>query len=986
MTDFFREPQAFDILAEKVLAPLVLHKATNASIRVWIPGCGCGEEPYSIAMLLIEQLMAAQKAYALQIFATDLDEQTLGMARKGIYPEHIAADVSRERLHRFFNKNEQTYQVNGQLRKAVVFAVQNPIKDPPFLKMDLICYRKLPIDLQPSEQRSLIELFHYALTKDGCLFLDRTENLDHQNKLFEPISKRWGIFRKLEPKQHNEVNFPALAGWSKPREWQVPTQPPTLDPPRLRELIQQQLQDYAPASVLINREGQILYYYGPIDRYLKPPIGIPNDDLMARVRKGLSTKILAALNNSMRDDVPMTLDGGIVQRNDTYCRVQVTVKPVKAKNAEAGMILVIFEDESQLPTSVKQDPPASVAQTLLVQQLETELEMVQKMQQATIIGQKSDNEELMFANEEIRTMNEELEASKAELQSLNRKLFTSNNQLQDKMSELEKAYDDLDNLLNGNDIATIFLDTQFRIKRFTPTTTELVNLISTDVGRSISDLSGALHDEDMLEDAKCVQDQLTPRDKEIHTENHTYIRRIVPYHTRDNRIDGVVITFINITEQRRIAQKMAYQAAHDALTGLANRREFERLLERILETAKAHQTENVLCYLDLDQFKVVNDTCGHIAGDELLRQISGVLQTHIRKRDTLARLGGDEFGILMEHCTLNGGRRTVNELRNAIGDYRFLWEGKSFGVGASMGMVSINAGSGSTSEILRLADAACYVAKEKGRNRIHIFNEKDSEVAKRHGEMQWITRIHSALEEDRFHLNYQPISPTNLLNDQERRYELLLRMQDKDGRIILPGAFLPAAERYALSSRLDRWVIQAAFAWLKTHPRHLQHLDLCSINLSALSLGNEEFLEFVNTRIKEDQLPPHKICFEITETAAITHLSTAICFIRELKGQGCHFALDDFGSGLCSFAYLKNLPVDYLKIDGTFVKDIVDDPIDLAMVKSINDVGKLLGLQTVAEFVENPAILEKLQALEVNYVQGYTIAPPKPLGKMGNPI
>ena len=249
--------------------------------------------------------------------------------------------------------------------------------------------------------------------------------------------------------------------------------------------------------------------------------------------------------------------------------------------------------------------------------------------------------------------------------------------------------------------------------------------------------------------------------------------------------------------------------------------------------------------------------------------------------------------------------------------------------------------------------------------------------------MQWIARLHSALEDSRFQLSYQPISPTNPANDQESRYELLLRMQDKDGGIILPGTFLPAAERYALSSRLDRWVIRAAFNWLKTHPRHLQHLELCSINLSGQFLGDEALLEFVSTRIKEDQLPPYKLCFEITETAAITHLATVIRFIRGLKAQGCQFALDDFGSGLSSFAYLKNLPVDYLKIDGAFVKDIVDDPIDLAMVKSINDVGKLLGLQTVAEFVENTAILEKLRELDVSYVQGYAIAPPRSLVEMG---
>ncbi len=976
---FFHEPQALNLLAEKVLAPLVMHKAPDASIRVWVPGCGRGEEPYSIAMLLVEQLEVTQKACPLQIFATDIDNQTLTIARRGIFPEHIAACISPERLRRYFNKYGQSYETNQELRESVVFAVQNPISDPPFLKLDLVCYRKQSTGLQPSTLRRLISLFHYTLTKDGYLFLSNAKTLGFQNELFEPISKQWGIYRRIQPKRHNEIDFLGLTGWGKTRERQVLDQSSLSDSGQLCELMQEQLQEFAPTSVLINRKHQIIYYYGPIDRYLKPPDGVPTDDLMARVRKGLNTKLIAALYKAVIDEAPVTLGGIKVQRDDTNWQVKITVKPVKSKKADEGTMLIIFEDEPQ----PQQDPP--------VAGVETELEAIETVKQSLIVEQKSINESLKTAYEEILSMNEELqvtnaelETSKEELQSLIEELTMVNSQLQDKMSELEEANNDLDNLFSGSDVATVFLNNQFQIKRFTPSATELLNLISTDVGRPISDLSSNLHNRDLFKDAKRVLDTLMPYEKEVLAKHHTYLQRIIPYRTRDNRIEGVVITFIDITEQRLIAKEMAYQATHDALTGLINRREFERLIERILETAKRQGTENALCYLDLDQFKVVNDTCGHIAGDEMLHQISGVLQAHIRKRDTVARLGGDEFGILMEHCKLDEGQHVINKLQKAIGNYRFVWEGKTFGVGASMGIVPINAGSRSKSDILKCADAACYMAKERGRNRIHVYHGEDSELAKRQGEMQWIARIHSALEENRFHLNYQPISPTKPVNDQESRYELLLRMQDENGKIISPGTFLPAAERYALSSQLDRWVIQTALNWLKTHPRHLQRLKLCSINLSALSLGDEAFLEFVSARIKQAQVPPDKLCFEITETAAITHLATAIRFIQELKLLGCHFALDDFGSGLSSFAFLKNLPVDYLKIYGTFVKDIVKDPIDLAMVKSINDVGKLLGLQTVAEFVENKAVLNKLRELDVNYVQGYTISPPRPLMEMGN--
>jgi diguanylate cyclase (GGDEF)-like protein len=991
MLGFCLEPQALDMLTKKVLIPLVHRKATDASIRIWVVGCGRGEETYTIAMLLTERLEAAQKDCPLHIFATDLDAQELSVARSGIYSEHIAAELSSDRLRRFFVPIKQTYEVNKQMRGSVTFALHNPISDPPFTKLDLICCCKLLIELEPSAWRRLIARFYYALTKEGTLFLGSAEIQDPLHELFEPISQRWGIYRRIELQRHHGIHLHALAEDRETRGHQVSAQPLTLDPVRLRGLMHHLLQDYTPAALLIDRRGQILYYNGPIDHYLKPPDGVPTDDLMTRARKELCPELLAAVTEAIRSEITVVIRGARLQRNGSDGRVRMTVKPVKAPNVPAGMLLIIFEDEFRLQTSRRRVRRVANAEISLGQSRYAELETVQQIQQTTIMEQRSDNERLIrinkkfrAMNEELQLINEELELARKQYQSLNEELTETNSRLQAKITELGEANNDLDNLLNGSDIATIFLDTQCQIKRFTPNITELLNLIPTDVGRPIGHFSGKLQDADLLTDAQRVLEQITPCEKEVGTEARSYLRRIVPYRTRDNRIEGVVISFIDVTEQRRIAKKLAYHATHDTLTGLVNRREFERLLKRILATAKAHGTENTLCYLDLDQFKVVNDTCGHIAGDALLRQIGGILQTHVRERDIVARLGGDEFGILMEHCTLDEGRRVANKLREAIENLRFLWEAKSFGIGASIGMVSIHAGSGSTSDILKYADAACYVAKESGRNRVHVAKEKDSEVTKRQGEMQWIGRINSALAKNRFCLCYQPISPTRVANDQASRYELLLRIQAKDGVMITPAAFLPAAERYALCSRLDRWVIQAAFHWLKSHPKHLQRLELCSINLSGQFIGDESSLEFVSTRIKEDQLPPNKLCFEITETTTITHLGTAIRFIRELRTQGCHFSLDDFGSGLCSFAYLKNLPVDYLKIDGSFVKDIVDDPVDLAMVKSINEVGKILGLQTVAEWVENAAILAKLRELDVNFVQGYAIAPPRPLAEMGD--
>jgi diguanylate cyclase (GGDEF)-like protein/PAS domain S-box-containing protein len=430
----------------------------------------------------------------------------------------------------------------------------------------------------------------------------------------------------------------------------------------------------------------------------------------------------------------------------------------------------------------------------------------------------------------------------------------------------------------------------------------------------------------------------------------------------------------DVTHEYELSEQLSHQATHDALTGLINRFEFERRAERLLSTTKQDNTEHALCFMDLDQFKVVNDTCGHTAGDELLRQLSMVLQHEVRKRDTLARLGGDEFGILMEHCSLDHGHRVAITLQKAVQDFQFVWKEHSFKVGVSVGLVAITEAMPNLTELMKQADAACYMAKDMGRNRIHVYRSEDQSLAQRHGEMQWVARLHRALDEDRFCLYAQPIIPLDGRID--KHYELLIRMKDEKGELIPPGAFLPAAERYNLITQLDRWVIGKTFDLLKANPAFVKQIHFISINLSGQSLTDDNILNFIITQLDETGIGGNKICFEITETAAISNLISAMEFISTLKGIGCRFALDDFGSGLSSFGYLKNLPVDYLKVDGMFVKNIVDDPIDHAMVKSINEIGQVMGMQTIAEFVENDEIKGMLRAIGVNYAQGYGIGRP----------
>jgi diguanylate cyclase (GGDEF)-like protein/PAS domain S-box-containing protein len=438
-----------------------------------------------------------------------------------------------------------------------------------------------------------------------------------------------------------------------------------------------------------------------------------------------------------------------------------------------------------------------------------------------------------------------------------------------------------------------------------------------------------------------------------------------------------VSVLADITERKSLYEQLSYQASHDALTGLISRYEFEKRIIRVLSNYLEEHVEHAMCFLDLDQFKVINDTCGHAAGDELLGQIGRLLRGTVRKRDTLARLGGDEFGVLMAHCTLEQARRTANNILEAIMNHQFNWGNKTFRIGVSIGLVAITKTSGNFTDLLRQADAACYLAKDLGRNRIHIYHPDDTELAVRHGEIQWVGRISRALDEDRFCLYAQPI--VSLDSDHHKHYELLVRMLDEDGGIIPPGSFLPAAERYNLIEKLDVWVVCHACVFLAKQPAFIDQIEFVSINLSGQSLTSVKFLESIINIFKETGVPPGKVCFEITETAAVSNMDLAIKFINTLKEIGCQFALDDFGSGISSFGYLKNLPVDFLKIDGMFVKDIVEDKIDYAMVKSINEIGQLMGMKTIAEFVENEAIKTKLKSIGVNYGQGYGLGRPKPI-------
>ncbi len=466
-------------------------------------------------------------------------------------------------------------------------------------------------------------------------------------------------------------------------------------------------------------------------------------------------------------------------------------------------------------------------------------------------------------------------------------------------------------------------------------------------------------------------------------EKHIVEHNIAPLRDKTKKVIGGVLVVHNVTDRHKLMKQLSYQATHDSLTQLINRIGFELRLDKTLKSAALNSgVQHVVCYMDLDQFKIVNDTCGHSAGDELLRQVAALLKVQVRKGDTLARLGGDEFGLLLESCAVDNAVEITQKILKQVESFRFVWEDKTFSVGISIGVAPIDGTPGcSVAKVLSTVDQACYIAKSKGRNQLHIYQPGDDESSRWHNEMQWVPHIHRALDEGHFILFAQPIASIGSREEKCEHYEILLRMKDNRGNMIAPGSFLPAAERYGLMPTLDRWVVGKAIdmlaeAWKKDSSFGVSTFG---VNISGAVLSDNALLRHVKHTLDAHGLPPSLLCFEITETVAIANFSHANRFVNELKEMGCRFALDDFGSGFASFSYLKTLPVDYLKIDGSFVRHLTENPVDQTMVEVINQLGHVMGLETIAEFVETEEVLDALQRLGVDYAQGYFIGKPVPL-------
>ncbi len=473
-----------------------------------------------------------------------------------------------------------------------------------------------------------------------------------------------------------------------------------------------------------------------------------------------------------------------------------------------------------------------------------------------------------------------------------------------------------------------------------------------------------------------VEEMIKHKDQSM----HTYLTVKFPLLESNSKEPfGICSISTDISDRKQAEETIRYMAYRDSLTGLYNRNEFEVRITKALNSAHEHNHEHVLLYMDLDQFKVVNDTCGHTAGDEMLRQLASILTKNIRERDTMARLGGDEFGLLMENCPMVHAQQLASKLIELVSNFRFVWEGRTFAVGVSIGIARINRQNEYVAEVLKSADMACYAAKDSGRNRYHIYSEDDLELATRQNEMNWVSVIREALDHDDFILFHQPIISLDADSSDLIMYEHLVRLRAKGDKVILPGSFISSAERYNLMQAIDRYVIREVLSIACSNSETNDQSSLLFINLSGTSLNDDNLVEYIRHQFLAFKVDPSQVCFEITETAAIANLQRASQFMQDIRALGCRIALDDFGSGLSSFSYLKALPVDFIKIDGGFVKNMLNEPMDIAIVEAIHQLGQAAGIETIAEFVEDNETLEKLRSMGINYAQGFAIGKPEPL-------
>jgi len=1088
VTRFFREPDAFKFLETTVIPDLVRRKTEGQTVRVWVPGCATGEEAYSIGMLLLEQLSAAKNRCAVKVFATDVDEAALRLARAGIYPASISSDVPAARLERFFRRlGEHSWQVGKQLRESVVFAPQDLVGDPPFSRLDLISCRNLLIYLQPELQEKLIATFHLMLNEEGYLLLGPSETVGRHAELFEPLSTRWRVYRRrsglARPAALNALALPATARTLAAHRLLSVSRP---QHQRVAELTQRMLlAEYAPASVLTNLQGEILFFHGATPRYLDLPSGKPTFDLLEIAREGLRSSLRTALKSVARDERTVIVDDARVRREGGEFPVRVAVRPVAAAPGAERLLLITFEDVQEQSTRPRRVEAADDDSP--VRQLESELTSVREESETMI-------EEMQSLNEELQSSNEELETSKEELQSLNEELTTSNAQLNEKVSELEQANNDMANLIGSIDQPTLCLDREFRIRWFTPSSGRLWNLLPSDVGRLFTDIAPKLDDRSLLGDAQQVLQTSQAIEKQIKGErDQWWLRKILPYLTPDKQMKGVVISFTDVStivqaaaqgqrlaavllnsndavlvvdlegritgwnrgatrmygyseaealqlsigalapetlrsdeiavwkrqregqlldsrETQRLAKdgtvldiwlttttlrdqtgsataivsterditadkavaKIQHLATHDPLTGLCNRVLMVDLASHALEQARRKGGRIALLFIDLDRFKAVNDSLGHLAGDRLLRAAAERLKQSVRAADPVARQGGDEFIVVLSDVADAQDAAGVAEKIRQTMAAPLMVDGLEVVTSASIGISLYPDDASDVDALFRHADAAMYRAKAQGRNRLCFFSAEMNAGSRERLSME--NSLRRALERHELHLHYQP--QVELATGRIVGAEALMRWEHPELGSIPPEQFIPVAEESGLIVPLGDWILAQVCTQAKAWQLAGLLPIVVAVNLSPLQFRQPKLAGTIAKVLEETGLAAQYLELELTESAMVEQIESDGTSVQRLWDLGLRISIDDFGTGYSGLSYLRRFPIHRLKIDRSFMRQVTTDTGAAAVTRAIIAMAKSLNLRVLAEGVETREQFALLRDQGCDEGQGYYFGRP----------
>ncbi|MCW8928674.1 MAG: EAL domain-containing protein [Gammaproteobacteria bacterium] len=1004
VTEFFRDESPFEKLSENI-QKMVNEHHSNEPIRIWVAGCATGEEAYSIAILMEEarkqcKLTDNRYNFSYQIFATDLDEASLQVARVGSYAKETLQNLPYSLLQSYFSQKGDQCQIIDRIRNQITFARHNLIKEPPFSRINLISCRNLLIYFNSVLQKQINDVFHYSLLSNGILFLGISEAVN-DNTLFDCLNKSARLYQK-KPLSHKRITLPfmhfpvkSIATSSLPTHKQE--QEGELENIIFRELSKH----FSPASAIIDDHNKIHYITDDAKDFLQFRGGDTDLLIFSLINSALQAELKALLYKMRR--LNMQIEGNTHKlseinkqvENSSELKIQLVVTPFSDIESKWAIISFVSHKEPTnfiCPDDVIETNANESVNSHRAQQLEQELTatqetlqtVIQELETANIQLQESNeelqiiNEELQSSNEELQTTNEELQSTNEELQSTNEELLTVNDEIQQKNILIATNEVNAQVTLNAISDAVLRLDKNMEVIYFNQRVQSFINISHNALMHCQTSNILPLINEDNASPIDYFSFINSPPNIAILSQNNSvkHIEFQITSFTHSDS-EGFVLVFRDVSERVQIEKKIQWENKHDSLTGLVNRHELFNRLELAISRTKQYAQKHALLFLDLDQFKLVNDSCGHLAGDELLSQLSHKLSESIRSRDTLARLGGDEFAILIENCPVEQAEYIADNIIKQVNDFRFTYENKLFRIGISIGIALVTDSTQSPQEILSQADAACYGAKDAGRNQVKVIGNYEDGDVNVHRQIMQTSLIHQSLEQDNFGLFFQPIVATQ--NSNGSLWEVLIRMRGKDDSDwLLPGSFLPIAERFNIADKIDCWVFSELCKTLIENQAKDQgdKLPIICINLSGQTIIQKELTEFFIQKIESTGIAPNKFCFEVTETAAISRFHQALKFINKLKEIGCLFSLDDFGSGMSSFGYLRQLPIDFLKIDGDIVKDIKDDLLDLTIVESIHQIAQVIDVMTIAEFVETENIKDKLTGIGIDYLQGFYFSRP----------